>query len=311
MTKFKTIAIDKILVPERLRVIEDDHAYAIQASIVEHGLINPITVRNTPRAALPYTLVAGAHRLRAYELADEDWSREIEALVIDADKEEAQLVEISENLFRNELSALDRAMFVVSYRDIWESKHGAIKRGGDQRDKMSLRSDPISILESEAAAGFSRHVADRLGISSRTIKRANEIGQKLAPDLRKQLRGTPDADNQALLLKLAAMPADRQHKIAVAYTDARDIKKAVELTEPNAKAQASKTVQAEVLERLVATWARADEATRKAFLKHIAPEGKRSRDALPKVSEILAAGPEEPDPNQITIFDALSKQEVL
>lgn len=71
MAEFKSIALTDIIVPERLRLVEEDHALAIQASIVEHGLINPITVRRTPPATKPfkpYTIVAGAHRLRAVEL---------------------------------------------------------------------------------------------------------------------------------------------------------------------------------------------------------------------------------------------------
>lgn len=205
MPEFKTLPLDKILVPERLRVVEDDHALAIQASIVEHGLINPITVRATPRAARPYTLVAGAHRLRAYELADDDWSREIEALVIEGDKDEAALVEITENLFRNELSALDRAMFVMSYREIWERKYGKIDpKGGRPRNSVNL----TEILAQEASAGFSSHVAERLGLSVSAIERAQRIALKLSPDIRRELRGTPDADNQSLLLKLAKMPPE-------------------------------------------------------------------------------------------------------
>lgn len=46
MAEYKSIPIEKIFVPERLRAVEEDHALAIQASIVEHGLINPITVRH-------------------------------------------------------------------------------------------------------------------------------------------------------------------------------------------------------------------------------------------------------------------------
>lgn len=50
MAQFKTIAIDQIVIPERLRAVEEEHALAIAQSIVEHGLINPITVRHTPNA---------------------------------------------------------------------------------------------------------------------------------------------------------------------------------------------------------------------------------------------------------------------
>jgi ParB family chromosome partitioning protein len=150
MAEFRMIPLADIIVPERLRAVEEDHALAIQASIVEHGQINPITVRRTPPATKPFktfTLIAGAHRMRAMELLDL-W--EIEAVILDADRDEAQLLEISENLFRNELSALDRAVFVITYRDAWERKHGKIRRGGDQT--LKLRESPLDQIPTRPRA---------------------------------------------------------------------------------------------------------------------------------------------------------------
>lgn len=292
MAEYTTIALVDIIVPERLRVVEEDHALAIQTSIVEHGLINPVTVRRTPPATKPfrpYTLIAGAHRMRAIELLDE---REIEAVILDADKDEAQLLEISENLFRNELSALDRAMFVMTYREVWERKNGAIRRGGDQSANIAPRSDPITLIEQEAAAGFSLHVAERLGVSRRTVMYAQEIAQKLAPTLRQKLRGTPAADNQSLLLKLAKLEPARQQKVALAVDQGHDIPTALGLTDVAARPKAQKSEQEEIFERLVATWDRAEKDTRKRFLEHAgkAAAQRASRETLPSVSELLADG---------------------
>lgn len=289
MAEFKTLPVDKVLVPERLRVVEDDHALAIQVSIIEHGLINPITVRATPAAKRPYTLVAGAHRLRAYELADEDWSRDIDAIIVTADKEEAALVEISENLFRNELSALDRAMFVMSYREIWERRRGKIGAGRPGNSaKLALLSDPTLVLEEEASAGFSVHVAERLGLSKRAVFRAQSIAQKLSPDLRRSLRGTANADNQSLLLKLARMEPERQKLVAVAFGETPDIARAIDLTDPHAKAKAVQTAQQLVYSRLVDSWERADDKTKAEFLLHIGASVRAPRTKLPSLTELLA-----------------------
>ncbi|MCB1470846.1 MAG: ParB/RepB/Spo0J family partition protein, partial [Rhizobiaceae bacterium] len=166
MAEFKVIRLDSILVPERLRAVEDDHALAIQASIVQHGLLNPITVRGLDANTTSFALVAGAHRFRAMELLGET---DIEAIIVEADDDEAVMLEVSENLFRNELSALDRAVFVISYREAWERKNGKIRRGGDQTAKLA--ESPIDQVLGEAAAGFSRHVADKLGLSQRAVER--------------------------------------------------------------------------------------------------------------------------------------------
>ena len=124
---FKTLKIADITIPERLRNVDEDHALAIQASIVEHGLLNPVTVRSTPNGKQKYVLVAGAHRMRAIALLDE---AEIDVMVVKADADEAVLIEIEENLFRNDLSVMDRAVFVQTYRDFWEKTRGPINPKG-------------------------------------------------------------------------------------------------------------------------------------------------------------------------------------
>jgi len=200
MAEIKSIAIADIHVPPRLREVEEDHALAIQASIVEHGLLNPVTVRRTPaKRGTPYTLVAGAHRFRAIELLDD---AEIDAVVVAADGDEAILIEITENLFRNDLSVLDRAQFVRTYREVWERKYGEINpKGGRPKNRVNL----TQLLQDEAEAGFSRHVAARLGVSKESVKRLNKIAQYLRADTREAVRGTAVADNQAQLLRLAKM----------------------------------------------------------------------------------------------------------
>jgi len=282
MAEFLTIALADIIVPERLRIVEEDHALAISASIVEHGLLNPITVRRTPPATKPFrpfTLIAGAHRLRAIALLDE---QQIEATIVDADKAEGQLIEITENLFRNELSALDRAMFVMSYREIWEAKYGKVRPGN--------RANIAQLMEDEAAAGFSKHIADRLGLSRRSIVYAQQIAKSLAPDLRRTLRGTPVADNQSQLLKLAAMEPARQKKIALAYSEKHNLGKALALTDDNAKAKEDHSAQDGFYDRLTATWERADEKTKARFLEHIGASIEKPREKLPSVSEIVGGG---------------------
>lgn len=134
----RRIAVGDIFVPERLRAVEDDHALAIQSSIVEHGLLNPITVRRTPAAERPYTLVAGAHRLRAIELLDD--GEGIDAVIVNADKDEAILIEVEENLFRNDLSVMDRAVFVQSFAGFHSSgilRLVRVEEGGPGRPPFS------------------------------------------------------------------------------------------------------------------------------------------------------------------------------
>jgi len=287
MAQFKTIAIDQIVIPDRLRAVEEEHALAIAQSIVEHGLINPITVRHTPNAKEgSYTLVAGAHRLRAVAINDDS---EIEALVIEADKDEAQLVEVTENLFRNELSVMDRAVFVQSLREGWERKDGPITRGGDRKSKG--QNDPLIgnrvnltlLLAEEASArgGFIQHVADRMGVSREALIRLNRIAKNLRPEVRAAIRGTPIADSQSELLKIAKMEPSRQRQIAVALKQAPDLKRAlveIDAVQPKAELTAEDKRNLAIA-RLEKAWDEADEEVCLTFLKGLlhAPDGLMAR----------------------------------
>ncbi|SOC83083.1 chromosome partitioning protein, ParB family [Ensifer adhaerens] len=283
MTEFKRIPLKDIFIPERLRDVEDDHALVIARSIEQHGLINPVTVRKTPaQKAGKYTLVAGAHRIRAFNLSG--WS-DIDAIIVEADALEGQLIEVAENLFRNELSVIDRAIFVQSYRDIWEQKHGKIDRRnnlkvGDQLPKgqvvLSGKSqeagDPIAplvdIIAESAERGFATHVADRMGVSVKKVTRLNQIAQNLNSNLRAKLRGTPWADNQSMLLKLAKMEPKKQAEISVGLQFGADLETALEAVEdPQPKPDA----QTVLFSRLIDTWRRASAETKAKFIEHIQP----------------------------------------
>ena len=260
MTEFKIIPLKDIFVPERLREVEEEQALIIAQSIVEHGLINPISVRATPaKSGFKFTLIAGAHRMRAFEINDET---EIEALVFKADAAEGQLLEITENLFRNELSVIDRAIFVQSYREIWERKHGKIEPG-----RPGNSANLAELIGAEAdKTTFAQHVADRMGLSTRSYERLNQIAQNLNSNLRAKLRGTPHADNQSVLLKLAKMEPRKQADISVGLQFGSDLETALKAVEdPKPKPDA----QTVLFSRLVDTWRRASEATKEKFVEHI------------------------------------------
>jgi len=263
MAEFKRVLISDIVIPVRLRAVEEEHAIAIAQSIVEHGLINPITVRSTPNAkGGKYTLVAGAHRIRAEQINEEP---EIDAMIVEGDKAEAQLIEITENLFRNELSVLDRAVFVQTYRDVWEGKYGKVEAG-----RPGNRANLSQLFADEAEAGsFSLHVADRMGLSRRAVERLNQIAQSLHPDVRAAVRGTPIADNQSALLKIAKMEPQKQRQAAIAFRAEPDLKKALALVEPAPQLSKGQVEQATLLSRLVTAWEDASEETRNRFLAHI------------------------------------------
>ncbi|WP_375633908.1 MULTISPECIES: ParB/RepB/Spo0J family partition protein [unclassified Bartonella] len=285
MAQFQKLALDVIVVPERIRPVDDEHAKALAQSMAREGLMNPITVRHTPNAKEGnYTLIAGAHRLRAAELLGYS---DIDAVVVQADKDNAALLEVAENLFRNELSVIDRALFVQTYRELWEKKYGEIQRGGDRKSKVQVapliggdahlkqlgQVDPIAQMEGEdgkrRTLSFAKHVADRIGFSQDVVKRLNCIAQHLQPELRSVLRGTALADNQAQLLKLAKMEPVAQRRVAIALQQVDgDLRRAIDLVNGiNTPPQINE--QERIFAQLLGVWQRADAQTKARFYDYL------------------------------------------
>ncbi|WP_375684169.1 ParB/RepB/Spo0J family partition protein [Bartonella sp. CB15SXKL] len=306
MAQFQKLALDVIVVPERIRPVDDEHAKALAQSMAREGLMNPITVRHTPNAKEGnYTLIAGAHRLRAAELLGYS---DIDAVVVQADKDNAALLEVAENLFRNELSVIDRALFVQTYRELWEKKYGEIKVGGDHgnqytKDKMAkgkvyplpndgslehnetgCEGDKVAKVQvaplpndgdlngKVQSLHFAKHVADRIGLSKRAVHYLTKISQHLQPELRSVLRGTALADNQAQLLKLAKMEPVAQRRVAIALQQVEgDLRRAVDLVNGvNTPPQINE--QERIFAQLLGVWQRADAQTKARFCDYLARE---------------------------------------
>ena len=265
MAEFVRATIADIHIGERLRPIDMDYAEAIAASMSERGQISPIMIRRTPaKKGTPFTLVAGGYRTTAATLLG--WT-EIDAIVVKADAVEAQLLEISENLFRNELTPLDRAIFVMKYRELWEEKHGKIERGGDQGAKCN-----DCTLVFSPGKELSERVQERLGFGRRTYFNVTSIGKNLDPALRQAVRGTTAETDQSQLMKLAKLPREEQVKVAAALKHERDVKKVLAFAKPTARPAPALVVapsQSVILTKLIAAWDEASDETRESFLEHI------------------------------------------
>lgn len=268
MAKFLRIAVSSIHVGERQRPVDEEHALAIAASMEERGLINPITVRSTPNqngGKTPFTLVAGGHRL--FGAKHLGWE-EVDVMMVAADASEAVLIEISENLIRNDLSALNRALFVAKFRETWEEVHGAINPKGGRPEKKQGNDYPVFFASGRE---LSKRVQKRLGIGHETYKLINRIAANLHPELRQALRGTEIEDDQSKLLKLAKLDVEAQLKLAAAMREGATFKAAMALIAPKVSAQtlAPKTIQEGIFGCLSDLWSKADEATRRRFLDEV------------------------------------------
>lgn len=202
LTMPTVIPLERIVVrSDRLRTVDAAAAERLAASILENGLLSPITVRRVGQA---FEVVAGAHRVAAVRAIG---AVDIAALVVDLDDMGAQMAEIDENLIRDDLDDLERAEYLAARKRLYlvrhpETRHGAM--GGGRNGVGTKQRTENGVLP------FSVDTAERTGLSTTTIERDVRVGEALAEEVRKRLRGTPVARSKQALQALAALEPEAQ-----------------------------------------------------------------------------------------------------
>jgi ParB family chromosome partitioning protein len=203
--------IADIRVPPRLRPIDPATVDMLAASFLERGQDTRIIVREDGGPDR-YVLIAGAHRLAAAAQIEWAW---IDAEMVDADDDEARLIEIDENLVRRELSVLDRAIFLAERKAVWERRYPETAHGKARKTRQG------KVANLATFARFSKEASERTGLSERTVRRATQLIEGLTPEVRDGLRLSPLADNQTQLFALAAMRPETQVVIAREIAEGR------------------------------------------------------------------------------------------
>lgn len=117
-------------VDQRIGLFFPEKAAALAVLIAAHGQNDPIKVRrNGNRARLPWTLVAGRHRLEACRIAD----MPVRAIAVEGDADTLRAIQASENLDRRELMPLERAMFVAAVADAAKARLREVHGGKSQQ----------------------------------------------------------------------------------------------------------------------------------------------------------------------------------
>ena len=249
------IPTDKVIVADRLRTIDQDYVELLAASISDLGLMHPIEVAAAGRGG-KHRLIAGAHRLAAATLLE---MSEIPVVIVSVKGLDAELREIDENLMRRELTPLDRATFLARRKEIHEAKHPGAKHGGDRKsDQVAKSGDLIS--------RFSAEVAEKLGVSERSVQRAIARHSKIAPDVREKIATTWIASKGAVLDALAKEPPETQRAIITELLAEKEPARTV--------AQATARLRGPSLEQVI----NADDQQFDALMKAWRKAGQRARD---------------------------------
>ncbi len=152
-------------------------------------------------------LVFGLHRYLAAKV--NGWEL-IEAEVRPYSAREAKLAEIQENLFRGELSALERAEHIQAMNEELDALGLRAKRG-----QRVTKSEKFSHLKT------GEEMAKEMGVTSRTLRRDSKIASSIPAPLREMVRGSSLENNQRELERLGRRPLMEQ-VAAIMVTRARD-----------------------------------------------------------------------------------------
>ena len=144
------------------RDFDPEELAALSESIAEHGIIQPLTVRETKNGY--YQIIAGERRWRAARLAK---FSEVPAIIMEADDRKTMELALIENLQRQDLNAVEEAM---GYRCLMDD-HGltqeeAAARVGKSRPAvanslrlLSLDPDVLDMVRTgQLTAGHARAV---------------------------------------------------------------------------------------------------------------------------------------------------------
>ena len=157
---------------------DEEEMQALSDSIAEHGVIQPLTVRQLESGY--YQIIAGERRWRAARMAG---LSEIPAVIIEADDKKAMELALIENLQRQDLNPVEEALGYQSLmNDYGLTQEDAAKRVGKSRpavaNALRLLNLCPEVLEKvrsgELSAGHARAV-----VALKSEKKQVEAAQKI------------------------------------------------------------------------------------------------------------------------------------
>jgi ParB family transcriptional regulator, chromosome partitioning protein len=178
MPETKAIALSDIAVAiHRLRALRPDKVDALAQSMTDQGLLQPIVVRSHEGGG--YLLVAGLHRFEAAKKLK--WKTISCTVFDDMETDEAELVEIDENLVRADLSPAERALQIGRRQELYEKKHGKAKALGGHASQAAQGHKANANL----ADAFTKDATKKTRQSERSVQRDATRAKKVAvlPDI--------------------------------------------------------------------------------------------------------------------------------
>ena len=166
--------------PEQPRQdFDEEELTALSESIRQHGILQPLTVRET--GAGYYQIIAGERRWRAARMAE---LTEVPAIVVEADDKKAMELALIENLQRQDLNSVEEALGSRSWiEEFGLTQEEAASRVGKSRpavaNSLRLLSLDEKVLEILRAGTISAGHAKAI-LMLKSGKKQQEAAQKIA-----------------------------------------------------------------------------------------------------------------------------------
>jgi ParB-like chromosome segregation protein Spo0J len=177
-------------------------------SIREIGLQQPPVVRRVKTIRFgkevdAYEIMIGGHRIMACRQLE---MLEVPCVVLEVGDLQAELIEIDENLIREQLTAVQTASAISRRKEIYEILHPETAHGGDRKSS----SRQIGNLR------FTKATAEATGKPERTVQRAAARGKIIGDDNLKRIEGACLDNGVELDALIKLSPDDREALIAKA-----------------------------------------------------------------------------------------------
>lgn len=210
------VPVDLVDWSEGLRPLDMVWVEALQALLTNDGQRRPIELYQKTDGRFGF--IAGRHRWTATKALG--WPT-IDADIFSSDELDRRAAEVSENLHKLDLSPLDRAAFVAEQIAVEKARAGlaedanlkSVVATARWADRLGAEADDASVTMT-LAYGFTEQVAEKIGLSRKTIYRDLELHRGIRPDVAEKIRALPVAQNASQLRALARLPEAEQREVA-------------------------------------------------------------------------------------------------
>ena len=199
------IKINDVVISSRKRKLNEDKVKELAESMNLLGQLEPITITKDN------VLIAGWHRIEAAKSLGWD---EIKAECFDGDEIECELVEIDENLMRNDLTILEQGEHLARRQELIGFKQGD--------NRFTNRQATVACLRT------TKEIAQEIGISEKSMKNRMQVARNIVPEVKEAIRNTEIANSTTQLLQLARLAPEEQIGVINYLDEEKPLSKAIQ-----------------------------------------------------------------------------------